>query len=172
MRRSLKAIGCEDALHEILAKSFIVSSDMAHAVHPNYSEKHQAQHKPSLHKESSESACSFHIYFVAHRAAAIYTFFALFMCASASPVLNSYLQPVGFRSGCLASTNNLFYFRGFLNLHPIYEASCSACWCLSSGRCYKGECKPKLCLQCNYDVLDSCNCWRGKYSFARFRCSE
>ncbi|CDJ63563.1 aspartyl aminopeptidase, putative [Eimeria necatrix] len=63
MRRSLKAIGCEDALHEILAKSFIVSSDMAHAVHPNYSEKHQAQHKPSLHKESSESACSFHIYF-------------------------------------------------------------------------------------------------------------
>lgn len=50
MRRSLRALECEDDFYEILAKSFIVSSDMAHAVHPNYSDKHQSQHKPSIHK--------------------------------------------------------------------------------------------------------------------------
>ncbi|KAL8431789.1 hypothetical protein Efla_005011 [Eimeria flavescens] len=50
MRRCLQAVGCEDQIYEILANSFLVSADMAHAVHPNYPEKYQAEHKPSMHK--------------------------------------------------------------------------------------------------------------------------
>ncbi|PHJ17245.1 aspartyl aminopeptidase [Cystoisospora suis] len=35
---------------QVLARSFIVSSDMAHGVHPNYADRHQGQNKPQLQK--------------------------------------------------------------------------------------------------------------------------
>lgn len=35
---------------EVYAKSFLLSADCAHGVHPNYVGKHQSQHMPELHK--------------------------------------------------------------------------------------------------------------------------
>ncbi len=38
-----------DSLDACLRKSFLVSADMAHALHPNYPEKHQPFHAPKMH---------------------------------------------------------------------------------------------------------------------------
>lgn len=38
-----------DAVERCLASSFLVSADMAHALHPNYVEKHDSCHAPKIH---------------------------------------------------------------------------------------------------------------------------
>lgn len=42
--------GSREDYYRSIRKSFFVSADMAHAIHPNYSEKHQSSHMPKFHE--------------------------------------------------------------------------------------------------------------------------
>lgn len=50
LARAISASGAHsaDAVARTLAKSFLVSADMAHALHPNYVDKHEPAHQPIL----------------------------------------------------------------------------------------------------------------------------
>ena len=38
------------AYGQSIAKSFLISSDMGHAIHPNYESKHESKHKPRMNQ--------------------------------------------------------------------------------------------------------------------------
>eukprot|EP00922_Rhytidocystis_sp_ex-Travisia-forbesii_P039326 GHVS01058499.1.p1 GENE.GHVS01058499.1~~GHVS01058499.1.p1 ORF type:complete len:488 (-),score=57.87 GHVS01058499.1:270-1733(-) len=42
--------GSDVGFRESLSRSFIISADMAHGLHPNYVDKHQKEHQPIIHK--------------------------------------------------------------------------------------------------------------------------
>ncbi|PFH35482.1 aspartyl aminopeptidase [Besnoitia besnoiti] len=48
MERIVQCLDVFDVYPQILSRSFLVSADMAHGVHPNYSERHQGQTKPLM----------------------------------------------------------------------------------------------------------------------------
>jgi len=50
MYATMKRLHGEKLFDSAVQKSILVSCDMAHAVHPNYSSRHEPQHKPQMHR--------------------------------------------------------------------------------------------------------------------------
>jgi aspartyl aminopeptidase len=48
LTRLASVLKVEDDLPEMISRSYMISADMAHAVHPNYAEKHDPQHLPVI----------------------------------------------------------------------------------------------------------------------------
>jgi aspartyl aminopeptidase len=44
----MRRLSSADTFDISMAKSFLISADQAHAVHPNYSEYHEENHRPNL----------------------------------------------------------------------------------------------------------------------------
>lgn len=49
MRRICDNFG-QNTFEQSIANSFLLSADQGHAIHPNYPEKHEANHRPALHR--------------------------------------------------------------------------------------------------------------------------
>ena len=45
----LRRLSCPDTFELSMSRSFLISADQAHAVHPNYSSMHEKNHQPSIH---------------------------------------------------------------------------------------------------------------------------